>query len=139
MIEYHYESDFKLEGEKDFTDWITRILGTEKLVLGPIVFVFCTDGYLLEMNKKYLDHDTFTDIITFDYTEGEVLSGDVFISTDRLRENAATFGVSFREELLRVMAHGVLHLMGYKDKTEVDKKLMRKKENEMIGMFHVEH
>ena len=139
MIEYHYETNFKLEGEKDFTDWITRICKVEMQTLGPLTYIFCSDGYLLEVNKKYLDHDTFTDIITFDYTEGKELSGDIFISTDRLRENAATFGVSFREELLRVMVHGVLHLMGYKDKTDQDRALMRNKENEMIALFHVEH
>ncbi|MEK6152864.1 rRNA maturation RNase YbeY [Flavobacteriaceae bacterium 3-367] len=139
MIEYHYQTDFKLEGEKHFTDWITRVIKAETRDLGPLAYIFCSDESMLEMNKKYLDHDTFTDIITFDYTEGEELSGDIFISTDRLRENAATFGVSFREEVLRVMVHGVLHLMGYKDKTDEDKTLMRNKENEMIALFHVEH
>jgi len=101
-------------------------------------YIFCNDQYLLGLNQSYLSHDTFTDIITFDYVEGTTISGDIFISVDRLEENAAIFKVSFEEERLRVMAHGLLHLMGHKDKTTEDQLVMSNKENEKIKMFHVE-
>ncbi|MCG2459211.1 rRNA maturation RNase YbeY [Flavobacteriaceae bacterium F89] len=139
MIEYNYELDFKLNDESYFADWITRIIALEGHMLGSVSFIFCDDEYLLSINKKYLDHDTYTDIITFDYTEGSLVSGDVFISVDRIIANASEFGVAFREELIRVMAHGVLHMLGYKDKNEIDTKVMRSKEEEMINLFHVEH
>jgi probable rRNA maturation factor len=106
--------------------------------LSALSYIFCNDQYLLDLNQTYLSHDTLTDIITFDYVEGTVVSGDIFISVDRLKENAAIFKVSFEEERLRVMAHGLLHLMGYKDKTTEDQEVMSNKENEKIKMFHVE-
>jgi rRNA maturation RNase YbeY len=94
---------------------------------------------LLELNKKYLNHDTYTDIISFDYTDGRTIAGDIFISVDRLRENAQLFAVTFTEELRRVMAHGILHLMGYKDKSKNEIMTMRDKESEKLRLFHVEH
>lgn len=106
--------------------------------MGDINFIFCDDDYLLKINKEYLDHDTLTDIITFDYSVGNELHADIFISEERVRDNAADFKVSFDEELMRVMAHGVLHLCGYKDKLSEEEKIMRKKEDEKILMFHVE-
>ena len=139
MIEYNFELEFCLENEAKFADWIKRIIGSEGCFLGDISYIFCGDDYLLEMNKKYLEHDTYTDIITFDYTNGNLISGDIFISVERVRENALEFGIEFQEELLRVMSHGILHLMGYKDKTEGDIGIMRDKENEMMKLFHVEH
>jgi len=96
---------------------------------GNISVVLCSDNYLLEMNRKYLEHDYYTDIITFDYVEGDIISGDLFISVDRVKENAAKFETTFLNELVRVIFHGVLHLAGYKDKTTSDEQLMRKKEN----------
>ena len=102
-------------------------------------FIFCSDEYLLDINLKYLDHDTFTDIITFDYCIGNEISGDIFISIDRIKDNADSFNVSFDSELLKVMAHGVLHLIGYKDKKERDISVMRNKEDEKTKLFHVEH
>jgi rRNA maturation RNase YbeY len=96
---------------------------------GDISVIFCSDEYLLEMNKKHLQHDYYTDIITFNYVEELLISGDLFISADRIRDNAAKFGVAFFEELYRVIFHGVLHLVGYNDKTESEKKVMRQKEN----------
>ncbi len=139
MIEYNYEIDFRLDNEAYFTDWITRMLRVEEFLLGDVSYIFCDDEYLLEINKKYLEHDTYTDIISFDYTSGSLLSGDIFISVERLRDNAIKYEVEFREELLRVMSHGILHLIGYKDKAEDDIKVMRAKEKEMIELFHVEH
>ena len=106
--------------------------------MGQIDYVFCTDDYLLKINKEYLNHDTFTDIITFDYTDGHMLSGDIFISTDRVKENAGIFNVDFLNELRRVMSHGILHLVGFGDKTYEEKENMRAKEEEKIKMFHVE-
>ena len=101
-------------------------------------YIFCTDEYLLELNQEYLKHDTFTDIITFDYTDGSAISGDIFISTDRVKENAKEFEEDVLNELRRVMSHGVLHLAGYGDKSKEESKLMREKEDEKIKMFHVE-
>lgn len=138
-INYNYEVDFKLSNERKYSDWINRVLDSEGYGLGELAYVFCNDGYLLNLNQKFLDHDTLTDIITFDYCNGKVLSGDVFISVERVKDNAATYDVDFDDELLRVMAHGLLHLMGYGDKTEDEVKQMREKENEKTKLFHVEH
>ncbi|MEZ4809826.1 MAG: rRNA maturation RNase YbeY [Allomuricauda sp.] len=138
MIEFHFESEFVLEDTSEHSHWINRVIESEGFHLGELAYVFCNDAYLLKLNQDYLGHDTFTDIITFDYTYGKTVSGDVFISTERVFENAKMFGIEFREELLRVMCHGILHLMGYKDKTEEEEFLMRNKEDEKIKMFHVE-
>lgn len=138
MIDFHFKADFELEDTTKYSDWATRIIAAQKRKYSQIDYIFCNDDYLLNINQQYLDHDTYTDIITFDYTEEKVISGDIFISIDRIRENASKFKVDFNEELLRVMSHGILHLMGYKDKSEEDSVLMRKKENECINMFHVE-
>ncbi len=138
MIEFFYEDAFRLENEIRYIQWIGKVLESEGYDLGDLNYIFCDDNYLLEINKKYLDHDTLTDIITFDYTDNKVLSGDIFISIERVRENAAMLDVDVKNELLRVMAHGLLHLMGFNDKSESDIVLMRKKEEEKINMFHVE-
>lgn len=138
MINFHFETDFELEDTAKYSDWASRIIMDHKRKHGQLDYIFCDDDYLLNINQQYLDHDTYTDIITFDYTEEGVISGDIFISIDRLKENASKFKVDFNEELLRVMSHGILHLMGYKDKSEEDSVVMRKKENECINMFHVE-
>ncbi|SDD72979.1 rRNA maturation RNase YbeY [Pricia antarctica] len=138
MIEFHYESDFLLDDETKFADWISRVVGSEGGTIKQLDYIFCSDNYLLDMNKKYLFHDTFTDIITFDYSVGKQIGGDIFISVDRVKENAIQFEIHFEEELLRVMAHGLLHLFGYTDKTETGKAEMRGKEDEKIKLFHVE-
>ncbi len=138
MISFNYESDFKLELEPVYEKWIQQIIISENKTEGEINFIFCDDEYLLDINQRYLDHDYYTDIISFDYSLANELNGDVFISTDRVMENASTFNVSFQNELLRVMAHGILHYCGYKDKLEADSQEMRLKENEKIAMFHVE-
>lgn len=120
---------FKLKEKAKLKLWIKYITEKEKHVIGTINYVFCNDAELLEINLKHLNHNTFTDIITFDYSEGNIINSDIFISIDRVEENAKKFKVSFEEELHRVMIHGILHLCGYKDKTKKDSELMRKKEN----------
>ncbi len=139
MIDFNYETDFDLENEFYYSDWLSRIISSEKFDVGSLTYIYCSDAYLLEINIEYLKHDTLTDIITFDYCEGKLISGDIFISIDRVKDNALEFKVSFKEELLRVMAHGLLHLMGFKDKSDAESALMRSKEEEKIKLFHVEH
>jgi rRNA maturation RNase YbeY len=138
MISFNYETDFELANESAIESWIGRIIASEQKSEGEISYVFCDDDYLLELNQQYLQHDTLTDIISFDYSLGNELSGDIFISVERVQENAEIFNQSFENELLRVISHGVLHYCGYKDKTEADEQLMRSKEDEKIAMFHVE-
>jgi rRNA maturation RNase YbeY len=111
---------------------LTNLLEQESKVLGDISIIFVSDSYLLEMNQKYLNHDYYTDIITFDYCEMNIVSGDLFISVDRVQENADTFNVDFLTELHRVMIHGVLHLCGYKDKSDDEERLMRELENKYL-------
>ena len=138
MISFNYESDFILDQEEHFASWIETIILSENKTLGEISYIFCNDEYLHNINMQYLNHDTLTDIISFDYTEGDVISGDIFVSIERVKDNAIDFKVTFEEELKRVLAHGVLHYCGYKDKTNTDATLMRTKENEKIKLFHVE-
>lgn len=138
MISFNYETEFQLEDEARYETWLSRVIVSEGKKEGEVSYIFCDDDYLLEINKQYLNHDTLTDIISFDYTMGNEIGGDIFISVERVRDNAVDFKVSFEEELRRVMAHGVLHYCGYKDKTEADEQLMRSKEEEKIAMFHVE-
>lgn len=138
MISFNYELDFTLVDEDKYTSWIEAILESEGFIEGEINYIFCTDEFLHKINVDYLDHDTYTDIISFDYTEGKIISGDIFISIDRVKENALELGVLFSEELLRVMSHGILHYCGYLDKSEAEELLMRSKEDEKIKLFHVE-
>ncbi|MER3319499.1 MAG: rRNA maturation RNase YbeY [Allomuricauda sp.] len=138
MIEFHFKNEFVIQNKPDYADWINRVIISEGFSVGQIDYIFCSDEYLLELNKEYLNHDTFTDIITFDYTDGKTISGDIFISTDRVEDNARKFDVEFLNELRRVMSHGVLHLAGFGDKSKEEKKTMRGKEEEKIKMFHVE-
>ena len=138
MISFNYESDFSLEQEEVYASWIETIVESENKILGEISYVFCDDEYLHSINMQYLNHDTLTDIISFDYTEGDIISGDIFVSIERVVDNAKDFNVPFDEELKRVLAHGVLHYCGYKDKSDDDALLMRSKEEEKIKLFHVE-
>jgi len=115
----------------------SNVIVSENKKEGDINYIFCDDEYLLEINKQYLDHDYYTDIISFDYSVGNELHGDIFISLDRVRENASDFNVTFEEELKRVIIHGVLHYCGFKDKSDDEELLMRLKEDEKIKMFHV--
>lgn len=138
MIEFNYEADFFLEKETNYTYWLTRVLESEDKQTGDINYIFCTDVYLHALNLKFLNHDNFTDIITFDYSEGNVISGDVFISIERVSDNAKSLKETFNRELNRVMVHGLLHMMGYGDKTVEERSRMRKLEEEKMLMFHVE-
>ncbi|RYF94468.1 MAG: rRNA maturation RNase YbeY [Chitinophagaceae bacterium] len=139
MISFNYETDFQLAYEKDYSDWVSAIITSEGKVEGDINYVFCDDEYLLSLNQQYLEHDTLTDIISFDYSVGDELHGDIFISVERVAENAKDFNVTMSDELKRVMAHGILHYCGYKDKTEPEEQAMRLKEEEKMKMFHVKH
>ena len=138
MISFNYESDFSLEQEEVYASWIETIVESENKILGEISYIFCDDEYLHSINMQYLNHDTLTDIISFDYTEGDIISGDIFVSIERVVDNAKDFNVPFDEELKRVLAHGILHYCGYKDKSDSDVLLMRAKEEEKIKLFHVE-
>ena len=139
MISFNYETDFLLENEAHYEAWISRIIESEGFEEGEINYIFCDDEYLHKINLEYLAHDTLTDIISFDYTVGNLIQGDIFVSIERVQDNASDFNVSFEEELKRVLSHGVLHYCGYKDKSPKDEALMRSKEDEKIQMFHVEH
>jgi rRNA maturation RNase YbeY len=139
MISFNYETDFELHNEEAISNWISAVITSENKKEGDINYIFCDDDYLLNLNQQYLNHDTLTDIISFDYSVGNELHGDIFVSVDRVRENASDFGVTFEAEILRVLAHGILHYAGYKDKSQEDEKVMRQKEDEKTAMFHVEH
>lgn len=134
MIAFNNEIEFTLENQDNLNDWITQSIEKEQFKLGEINYVFCSDEQLLEKNIEFLNHDTYTDIISFDYTIGKLISGDIFISIDRVRENSNSFKTSFNDELNRVMIHGILHYCGYKDKSVDDKKLMRSKEDYYLSL-----
>ena len=129
MIEFNYETDFNLEDESLLKDWINTVALEQNFEVGEINYIFCDDAYLHKLNVEFLDHDTLTDIISFDNSLGKLLNGDIFISVERVKDNAADFKVSFQDELHRVMIHGVLHYMGYKDKSSDEKTMMRNQEN----------
>ncbi len=138
MIEFNYENDFQLQNVEGHRDWLMAAIDSEQKQCGDISFIFCDDEYLHRLNLDFLNHDTLTDIISFDYSVGDLLQGDIFISTERVTENALDFNVSFDDELRRVLVHGVLHFCGYKDKTEEEATQMRLKEEEKMSLFHVE-
>ncbi len=129
MISFNYENDFELNNEEQLSRWISSVIVSEGCTEDEINYVFCDDEYLHKLNVEFLNHDTLTDIISFDYSMGKTLQGDIFISVERVEDNAKDFEVEFMEELQRVLVHGILHYCGYKDKTEEEAKLMRSKEN----------
>ena len=130
MVSYFtQDTSFVFKGKRLNNSWLKMVAGSEIRRLGDISIIFCSDNYILDVNMKYLSHDYFTDIITFDYCEGKTLSGDLFISIDSVRENASFYGSEFSDELNRVIVHGLLHLIGYDDHNENDRKIMREKEN----------
>lgn len=131
MVSYFFEDvKFSFKGRRENNAWLKAVAESEVKRLGSINIIFCSDNYILDVNRRYLNHDYFTDIITFDYCEGNVISGDLFISIDTVRDNAEFYKAdSFDNELQRVMVHGVLHLIGYDDHTPEDQALMREKEN----------
>jgi len=137
MIEFYSETEFQITNPDEISDWISTIISNENYELGEITFVFCDDNYLHKLNVDFLNHDTFTDIISFDNSLGKQVNGEIYISIDRVKENAETFNVSFLDELHRVVIHGILHFCGYKDKTEQDSKLMRKKEDEALTLRNI--
>lgn len=138
MISFNYESDFELDNEEAYGNWLSSVIVSENKKEGEINYIFCDDEYLHKINVEYLQHDTLTDIISFDYSVGNELNGDIFVSVERVEDNAKDFNVSFEEELRRVLVHGILHYCGYKDKSEKDEVLMRQKEEEKMKLFHVE-
>lgn len=136
-ITFHSEDvDFHLINEKQLIKWLQNAIKSEGKTVSELSYIFCSDDYLHKMNLEYLNHDTYTDIITFDYTEGSVVGGDIFISIDRVKENALKFKTEFLNELSRVIVHGVLHLVGYKDKTTKEKGLMRSKEDFYLTLLN---
>ena len=136
MTSFFNETPFVFPYNKNSVKrWVKSVAKCEGKEAGNINYIFCDDEYLHKINVEYLQHDTLTDIITFDYTEGKVLHSDIYISVERVKENAEIFKVPFQRELLRVLAHGLLHLCGYKDKTSKDSALMRQKEEEMMLLF----
>lgn len=135
MISFNYETDFELPYEHEFSSWISMVIISENCKEGDINYIFCDDEYLHDINLKYLNHDTLTDIISFDYSVGKELHGDIYISIERVKENAEDFEVDFKDEIRRVMVHGVLHYCGYKDKTDDDQKLMRSREDHYISQW----
>lgn len=131
------EIDFNLKHKLKIKKWLTKIIINHEFKLSELNFIFCSDEYLLKINIEYLDHNTLTDIISFDNSEDEkTIEGDIFISVDRVKENAETFKVSFENELLRVLSHGTLHLLGFKDKNPKDKKQMTAKEDESLVLWN---
>jgi rRNA maturation RNase YbeY len=136
MVNVFYEDTKTLDKTPEFFDlWFGKICHTEGKLLGDVSVVFCSDTYLLELNKRHLQHDFFTDIITFDYSEGDRVAGDLFVSVDRVYENADAYNVSRETELNRVSVHGILHLLGYNDKTPQEVTVMREKENEALALL----
>src|SRR3970282_2396994 len=138
MINFNYESEFSLDNEESVATWISEVIVSESKKEGEINYIFCDDEYLHKINLEYLNHDNLTDIISFDYCVGNEINGDIFISVERVQDNANDFEVSFEAELRRVMVHGVLHYWGFKEKGEEDEILLRSREDEKLAMFHVE-
>lgn len=134
-ISFSLDTKYNLKSRTLIKKWLKQIIENKGYKLGTLSYILCDDDYLLEINKQYLQHEFYTDIITFDYVENGVINGDIFISVDRVKENATSFGVSEREELMRVFAHGVLHLSGLKDATSEEASQMRKAENESLELL----
>ena len=134
MIQFFYENLLETVNPA-YKIWLQEIITTEEKKLGDINYIFCDDEYLLKVNQEYLQHDYYTDIITFDYVKGKTISGEIFVSLQRISDNASTLSKDYEEELRRVLAHGVLHLSGYKDKTEEEEKLMRSKEDFYLAKY----
>ena len=135
MINFSYETDFNLDKERELSEWISSVIELEGFIEGDISYFFCDDNYLLNLNKEFLNHDTFTDIISFDYCAGKQINGEIFVSVERVVENASELKLGFFDELRRVMVHGILHYCGYKDKSDEETKLMRSKEDLYLSKF----
>ena len=135
-IQFSFQTNYPLKSRTKIKQWIKQVIEAKGKKTGNITYIFCDDEYLLEVNKQYLQHDYYTDVITFDYVENDLISGDIFISTDRVRENALAFGSSETEEIHRVIIHGALHLLGLKDKSEKEASQMRQAENEALKLLN---
>jgi rRNA maturation RNase YbeY len=135
MIQFFYEN-LPETVSTDYTNWLEEIILSEAKKIGDINYVFCDDDYLLKINQDYLQHDYYTDIITFDSVKGKTISGEIFVSLQRISDNASTLSKNYEEELRRVLAHGILHLCGYKDKTEDEETEMRRKEDFYIAKYN---
>lgn len=136
MIEFNFETDFKLCNDTLLNEWISNVITSEGFEVGEVHYIFCDDEFLHKLNVEFLNHDTLTDVISFDYRMGNQINGEIFISVERVQDNAKDFNNSFEEELHRVMIHGILHFCGYKDKTDEEEALMRNKENEALSLLH---
>ena len=137
MIDFVYNTDFQIENQRVFSRWLVEVAAAENCLIHDLVFLFVSDQELLAMNKKHLKHNYFTDVITFGELDGDKISGNIAVSVDRVLDNSKTYGVGFDEELKRVMAHGLLHIIGYNDKTKKEKLTMSQKETDALKMFHV--
>jgi probable rRNA maturation factor len=136
-IDFVYNTDFELSNKEQVSDWVLRVINSKGYKLGNIVYAFFNDEDLKDLNIKFLSHDYYTDVISFDETADQVVSGNIAISVDRVKENATQIGVDFEEEMHRVMIHGVLHFIGFNDKTSSEKKEIREQEALALSMFHV--
>lgn len=134
MIEFYSENQFKLNDEEEISKWISSVITSEGCIEGEITYIFCDDEYLHKLNLQFLNHDTLTDIISFDNSLGKEIHGEIYISTQRVEENAKEYNVTFDDELHRVIIHGILHYCGYKDKSKADQEIMRTKENDALQM-----
>ena len=136
MVNYYFEDTaFKLKAKTKIKNWLKLVAESEVYTLGNVSVIFCSDNYILDINQRFLQHDYFTDIITFDYSEGSKISGDLFISVDSVKENSIEYGTDFEDELHRVIVHGILHLIGYDDHTDEEIKIMRSKENYYLSLY----
>jgi rRNA maturation RNase YbeY len=135
MITFNYETEFVVEQETQLENWIEKVVSDKDFELGEVNYIFCDDEYLLKLNVEFLQHDTLTDIISFDNSLGKLINGDIFISIERVKENAKEYNVTFEEELHRVMIHGILHYMCLKDKSADEKMVMRKEENKALSVL----
>jgi len=135
MVAFNFETNFKLKNEKLLEDWICEVVKSHGFTVGEINFIFCDDTYLHELNIAFLQHNTLTDVISFDNTIGKLISGDIFISVERVADNAKDYKVSFDNELRRVMIHGVLHYIGFKDKTILEKTKMTAAEDQALMLL----
>lgn len=136
MITFNYETDFEISNEIILENWVDAIIDNSGCETGEVNFIYCDDEYLHKLNVEFLNHDTLTDVISFDNTLGKLISGDIFISVERVRENAKEYSVIFEDELHRVMIHGVLHFLGFKDKTPEDERVMRNQENNALSILN---
>lgn len=134
MIQYFYENITETV-DQNYKIWLQDIIVSEQKKIGEINYIFCDDEYILKVNQDYLQHDYYTDIITFDYVKGKTISGEIFVSLQRISDNASTLSKDYEEELRRVLAHGILHLCGYKDKSEEEEREMRNKEDYYLNKY----